>query len=261
MYPHIGADKWRCVILLTGCIVYRFNENKELEIPTVTLYSEADIPTCDGDFHIHVFKNNHDEKEHFALTVGNVKNELGVLVRVHSECMTGETLGSLRCDCREQLHESMRMISKAGRGIIIYLRQEGRGIGLGNKVRAYDLQDAGIDTYEANHQLGFHADERDYSMAVSILKYFGVKSLLLITNNPEKIRDLREHGIEIIQRVPIEVKPNKYSQEYLRTKRDRAGHLLDHLDLEDGKVHLVDIECDSCQAPDEDIEDSEQPDS
>lgn len=234
--------------------MFQYDEKKNEEIPVVTLFSEAVLPTCDGTFHIHIFKNNLDEKEHLALTVGDVKGERGLLVRVHSECLTGESLGSLRCDCREQLHESMRMISKAGRGLIIYLRQEGRGIGLGNKVSAYALQDSGVDTIEANHQLGFHADERNYSMAVSILKYFVVKSLLLITNNPEKIRDLREHGIEIIQRVPIEVQPNKYSEEYLRTKRDRAGHMLEHLDLGDAKVHLVDIECNSCPALDEEEE-------
>jgi GTP cyclohydrolase II len=237
--------------------VFRYNEHKNAEIPTISLYSEADLPTCDGNFHVHVFRNDLDDKEHLALTVGNIKDERGVLVRVHSECLTGESLGSLRCDCREQLHESMRMISKTGRGLIIYLRQEGRGIGLGNKVRAYALQDSGVDTYEANHQLGFHDDERDYSMAVSILKYFGVKSLLLITNNPEKIRDLKDHGIEIIQRVPIEVKANKYSEDYLRTKRDRAGHMLDHLDLGDPSVRVIDVQCNSCPALDEKKDNSE----
>ena len=228
-----------------------------MELPVVTLFSEANLPTCDGNFHVHVFRNNLDDKEHVALTVGEAKDAKGLLVRVHSECLTGESLGSLRCDCREQLHESMRMIAKEGRGLVIYLRQEGRGIGLGNKVRAYALQDAGIDTYEANHQLGFHADERDYSIAVSILKYFSVRSLLLITNNPEKIRDLREHGIEIIQRVPIEVRPNKFSEEYLRTKRDRAGHMLDHLDQDDPSVRLVESECDKCPALDDGDDNSE----
>lgn len=228
--------------------MFQNEKEKDSGIPPVTLFSEAFLPTCDGDFRVHVFRNGLDDKEHLALTVGDLKSARGLLVRVHSECLTGESLGSLRCDCREQLRESMRMITKAGLGLIIYLRQEGRGIGIGNKVKAYSLQDEGADTIDANHQLGFHADERNYAVAVSILKYFDVKSLLLITNNPEKIRDLKEHGIEIIQRVPIEVKPNKYSREYLKTKRDRAGHMLDHLDLGDGTVHLIDIPCDSCPA-------------
>ncbi len=228
--------------------MFQNDKGKESHIPSVTLYSEAVLPTCDGEFKVHVFHNDLDDKEHLALTAGDLKGARGLLVRVHSECFTGESLGSLRCDCRDQLRESMRMITKAGSGLIIYLRQEGRGIGLGNKVKAYALQDTGADTFDANHQLGFHADERNYAVAVSILKYFDVKSLLLITNNPEKIKDLKEHGIEIIQRVPIEVKPNKYSREYLKTKRDRAGHMLDHLDLGDGTMHLVDIPCDSCPA-------------
>ena len=128
--------------------------------------------------------------------------------------------------------------------MVIYLRQEGRGIGLGNKVRAYSLQDQGLDTIDANHQLGFGGDERDYRMAVGILKHFDVKSLLLITNNPEKIRDLKEHGIEIIQRVPIEIQPNKYSRDYLRTKRDKSGHMLEHLNLDDADLRLVDLPLD-----------------
>jgi len=213
--------------------MFRFKTRKTSELPRVSLYSEARLPTCFGEFRVHVFVNDHDDKEHVALDVGDIRGARGLLVRVHSECLTGETLGSLRCDCREQLHESMRMIAKAGRGLIVYLRQEGRGIGLANKVRAYALQDQGLDTVDANHQLGFGDDERDYVMAVSILKFFDVRSLLLITNNPEKIRDLMEHGIEIIQRVPIEISPNEYSLDYLRTKRDKAGHMLDHLDLDD----------------------------
>jgi len=204
------------------------------------MYSEAKLPTEFGDFRVLVFRNDRDNKEHLALTMGDIEHARGILVRVHSECLTGEVLHSLRCDCREQLQESMRMVAKAGRGLIIYLRQEGRGIGLGNKVRAYALQDDGMDTIDANHQLGFGSDDRDYTMAVAILKAFDIKSLLLITNNPEKISDLKEHGIEIIQRVPIEIQPNKYSRSYLKTKRDKAGHMLDHLDLDDADLRLVD---------------------
>jgi len=226
--------------------MYRFSTEKPSEIPVIDLFSEANLPTRFGDFRVFVFHNNQDDKEHLALAMGDVRDARGILVRIHSECLTGETLGSLRCDCGDQLHESMRMVARAGRGLVIYLRQEGRGIGLGNKVRAYALQDGGMDTIDANHQLGFGADDRDYGMAVAILKYFDVKSLLLITNNPEKIRDLKEHGIDIIQRVPIEIQPNEYSRKYLRTKRDKAGHMLDHLDLDDTTLRVLDIDSKGC---------------
>lgn len=221
--------------------MFPFQFRKNAALPSVRLYAKAKLPTCFGEFQVHVFRNNRDSKEHIALTLGDVKGERGLLVRVHSECLTGESFCSLRCDCRDQLESSMRMIGQAGRGIIIYLRQEGRGIGLGNKVKAYALQDQGLDTIEANHQLGFDSDERNYHMAVSILKYFDIRSLLLITNNPEKIRDLKEHGIVIIQRVPIEITPNKYSCKYLRTKRDKAGHILSNLDLNDNECRLIDF--------------------
>jgi 3,4-dihydroxy 2-butanone 4-phosphate synthase/GTP cyclohydrolase II len=221
--------------------MFPFPSKKAHRLPKIELFAEAKLPTPYGEFVVHVFKNDLDDKEHLALTMGDVKGGRGLLVRVHSECLTGESLRSLRCDCHDQLDASMKMIAQAGRGIIVYLRQEGRGIGLGNKVRAYALQDQGLDTIEANHQLGFDADERDYHIAVSILKYFDVKSLLLITNNPEKIRDLREHDIEIIQRVPIEIEPNEYSRNYLKTKRDKAGHMLSNYDLDDDKCRLVDL--------------------
>jgi len=225
--------------------MYRFDASKATPLPKISLYSEARLPADVGEFRVLVFHDDRDDKEHLALTMGEIRSARGLLVRVHSECLTGESLGSLRCDCREQLHESMRMIAKAGRGLVIYLRQEGRGIGLGNKVRAYGLQDQGLDTIDANHQLGFGDDERDYAMAVAILKYFDIKSLLLVTNNPAKISDLKEHGIEIIQRVPIEIQPNEHSREYLKTKRDKAGHMLEHLDLDDVEVRLLGLPVDS----------------
>jgi len=206
---------------------------KTLTEPVISLFSDANLPTFAGEFRVHVFHTDQDKKEHLALTMGDIRGSEDLLVRIHSECLTGESLGSLRCDCRDQLEVSMCMLAKEGRGLIIYLRQEGRGIGLGNKVRAYALQDQGSDTIDANHQLGFGADERHYDVAVSILKYFEVKSLYLITNNPEKLRDLKEHNIEIHGRVPIEIEPNEYSRDYLKTKRDRAGHMLDHLNLDD----------------------------
>ena len=213
--------------------MFKLPSHKSPKIPEIKLYAEARLPTTYGEFKVYVFHSDADRKEHLALTMGDVKGARGILVRVHSECLTGESLLSLRCDCGEQLHRSLEMIAQAGRGILIYLRQEGRGIGLGNKVKAYALQDEGLDTIEANHQLGFDADERDYHIAVSILKFFDVKSLFLITNNPEKIRDLSEHGIEIIQRIPIEIPPNPHSREYLKTKRDKAGHILRNPALDD----------------------------
>jgi 3,4-dihydroxy 2-butanone 4-phosphate synthase/GTP cyclohydrolase II len=216
--------------------------NQPSKLPKVELFAEASIPTAWGDFRIHVFHNNLDKKEHFALTLGDVTDSKGILVRVHSECLTGESLGSLRCDCKLQLDASIRMISQAGRGIIIYLRQEGRGIGLGNKIKAYALQEEGLDTIQANHQLGFAADLRSFNMAVSILKYFNIKSLLLLTNNPDKVDALQGHGIDLIQRVPLEIEPTEYSREYLRTKRDKSGHLLEHVD--DWKAILVDLPVD-----------------
>jgi GTP cyclohydrolase II len=221
--------------------MFPFQSRKPSGLPVISLYAEAKLPTPYGEFSVHVFRNNRDNKEHLALTMGDVAHSRGLLVRVHSECLTGESLMSLRCDCHEQLETSMKMIAQAGRGIVIYLRQEGRGIGLGNKVRAYALQDQGMDTVEANHQLGFDADERNYLIAASILKYFDVKSLLLITNNPEKIRDLKEHGIEIIQRVSIEIEPNKYSRSYLKAKRDKAGHILNNYNLDDDSCRMVDL--------------------
>jgi GTP cyclohydrolase II len=222
-------------------IMFPFSSRKVSGIPKIRLYAEAQLPTPYGEFAVYVFRTDRDDKEHIALTMGDVKSGRGLLVRVHSECLTGESFHSLRCDCNDQLDKSMKMIAQAGRGIVVYLRQEGRGIGLGNKVRAYALQDKGLDTNEANHQLGFDADERDYHVAVAILKFFDIRSLLLITNNPEKIRDLKEHGIEIIQRVPIEIEPNKYSCDYLRTKRDKSGHMLTNIHLDDNTCRLVDL--------------------
>lgn len=222
--------------------MYAYPSENSSKLPQIKLFAEANIPTIFGEFRIHVFHNEEDEKEHFALTLGDISDGRGLLVRMHSECMTGESLGSLRCDCKNQLDSSMYMISQAGRGIIVYLRQEGRGIGLGNKIRAYALQEQGLDTIEANHQLGFAGDERKFSMAVSILKYFNVRSLLLLTNNPDKINALSDQGIELIQRVPLEIRPTEYSREYLKTKRDKSGHMLRYID--DWQAVLVDLPID-----------------
>jgi len=192
----------------------------------VKVMAIAELPDMFGEFQVVAFWNNFDRKEHAALIHGDIFEKEEVPVRLHSECLTGDTLGSLRCDCREQLQESMRQISKMDRGIVIYMRQEGRGIGFINKIKAYQLQDEGYDTFKANELLGFKRDERDYDLAAHMLRSLHVKSIKLMTNNPAKIKDLQLHGIRITGRIPVVVPPNKYDRFYLETKK-RAGHLLD----------------------------------
>ena len=184
------------------------------------------LPTPNGRFDVHLYKSSIDNKEHLALIKGKIDFENPVLVRVHSECLTGDVFGSQRCDCNEQLHTSMAIIEKEGSGIVLYMRQEGRGIGLLNKLKAYKLQDDGKDTVEANEALGFHADVRDYSLAAQILIDLGVKKIRLLTNNPKKIVGLKGFGVEVVERIPIEVKANSTNERYLRTKRDKLGHLI-----------------------------------
>jgi GTP cyclohydrolase II len=184
------------------------------------------IPTDEGEFQCCVFVNNRDAKEHLAIIMGNVCGQADVLVRVHSECFTGEVLGSRRCDCGEQLSLALRLIAQAGRGVLIYMRQEGRGIGLIEKMRAYNLQDQGYDTVEANLMLGHQADERDYTMAARILEDLGVKSIHLITNNPLKIEHLRKLGVPVTERVPLQPTVTADNAEYLFTKVRRMNHLL-----------------------------------
>ena len=186
----------------------------------------ARIPTEAGEFELCLYSNNLDDKEHLALLMGDVHNLDDVLVRVHSECFTGDVLGSRRCDCGEQLLRSLHSIGKTGAGIIIYLRQEGRGIGLFDKLRAYNLQDQGYDTVEANLALGHKADERDYSMAAGILNYLNVRSVRLLTNNPRKISHLEELGVTVTERVPLETKVNEDNAHYLFTKAYRMNHIL-----------------------------------
>lgn len=183
--------------------------------------AEVKLPSAYGDFRLRRFTG-----DNLALIKGNLAGEEPVLVRLHSECFTGDVLGSLRCDCGPQLHAAMERISAAGRGVVLYLRQEGRGIGLANKLRAYRLQEQGYDTVEANEQLGFQPDERQYDLAAKMLKQLGVRRVALLTNNPDKISQLGLDGIEIARRVPLEIQPNRYDRNYLATKKEKFHHLL-----------------------------------
>lgn len=192
----------------------------------VRVSAVADLPTRFGEFQVVAFHAPNEAKEHAALVHGDIAGKEDVPVRLHSECLTGDAFTSLRCDCREQLETAMEAVQKLPMGAILYLRQEGRGIGLENKIRAYQLQEAGFDTNEANVQLGFKADERDYEIAADMLRAMGVRSVRLISNNPDKARDLEQHGITISGRIPIEIAPNKFNASYLETKRVKSGHLL-----------------------------------
>ena len=192
----------------------------------VTRDVSARIPTKEGDFSLIYYSNNKDDKEHVALVTGPLEGKSDVLVRIHSECFTGDVFGSRRCDCGNQLRQAMEKISEEGSGIVIYLRQEGRGIGLGNKVKAYQLQDEGLDTVEANEQLGFKPDLRDYGIGAQILLDLDLHSIRLLTNNPRKIIGLDGYDIEISGTVPLQVKPNQHNERYLETKRSKLGHTL-----------------------------------
>lgn len=201
----------------------------------VRLVAMAELPTRFGDFHIVAFENNRDGKEHVAITKGDVIGASDVPVRLHSECLTGDALGSLRCDCRDQLEAALTAIGKMERGMVLYLRQEGRGIGLTNKVRAYSLQDQGLDTVEANHALGFRDDERDYAVAAHMLMSLKIASIQLMTNNPKKIAQLTQYGINVARRIPHIMEANEYNRFYLQTKAAKSGHLIDFR----GRGHLL----------------------
>ena len=184
------------------------------------------MPTDYGDFDLHLYRSKTDGQHHLALVRGDVAGQHGVLVRVHSECLTGDVFGSRRCDCGPQLHQAMRQVAEAGHGVIIYMRQEGRGIGLAPKIKAYKLQERGYDTVEANRKLGFEMDLREYGLGAQILVDLGLKTIRLLTNNPKKVVGLEGYGLKIVEQVPIRVKPNPHNERYLKTKRTKMGHLL-----------------------------------
>ncbi len=184
------------------------------------------LPTDYGEFDLHLYRSKTDGQHHLALVRGDVAGEERVLVRVHSECLTGDVFGSQRCDCGSQLHQAMRQVADAGRGVIVYMRQEGRGIGLPAKIKAYKLQEQGYDTVEANKKLGYDMDLREYGLGAQILVDLGLRKIRLLTNNPKKIVGLEGYGLEIVEQVPIRVKPNQHNARYLKTKREKMGHLL-----------------------------------
>lgn len=209
------------MITVADIIEYRRRTERHIE-----RVSEADLPTIYGDFHIIIYLDRINQKEHVAIVMGDVRTEEPVLVRVHSECLTGDVFASMRCDCGDQLHKSMQMITKEGRGAVLYLKQEGRGIGLRHKIDAYRLQEQGMDTVEANVKLGFLPDLRDYGMGAQILSDLGITKMRLLTNNPKKIVGLQGFGLEIVERIPIEIPSNPNNEKYLKTKRDKMGHLI-----------------------------------
>lgn len=206
-----------------------------MEAPSVQRLTSARIPTIDGEFTLALYENTSDDKDHLALIHGDIDGQEDVLVRIHSECFTGDVLGSLRCDCGEQLNASIRRIAREGAGVLLYLRQEGRGIGLLDKLKAYNLQDEGYDTVEANQLLGHGADERDYSIGAHILDNLDLRSIRLLTNNPEKIEALRDHGISVTERIPVQPHLNRHNTDYLQTKVNRMRHLLELGPLSDGE--------------------------
>ena len=213
------------IVTIADMVAYRMR--KELLISRA---AKTRLPTRDGgEFQAIVYDNEVDSSQHLALFKGDISPEEPILVRVHSECLTGDVFGSVRCDCGDQLHASLRMIDKEGKGVVLYMRQEGRGIGLVNKLKAYNLQDQGCDTVEANEALGFQADLRDYGIGAQILSELGVRKIRLLTNNPRKVIGLEGYGLEIVERVPIEMPANQSNLKYLKAKQQKLGHLLENL--------------------------------
>ena len=192
----------------------------------INFIESSSLPTDIATFTVHAFTEINNEKDHLAITIGNISESDPVLARIHSQCITGESFFSLRCDCRFQLSESLKRIAERGTGIIFYLQQEGRGIGLSNKIRAYKLQDDGFDTVEANHQLGFHEDERNYEIVSAMANHLKIKSIDLMTNNPKKIDAIEKSGLRINKRIPIKSESNDHNKSYLSTKAKKLGHLM-----------------------------------
>jgi 3,4-dihydroxy 2-butanone 4-phosphate synthase/GTP cyclohydrolase II len=209
------------MITVADLITYRLRHEKFVRRVAKTL-----IPTKEGKFKLIAYENKIDSKIHIALIMGEIKPEDKVLVRVHSQCLTGDVFHSLRCDCGDQLHKAMALIGAEGKGVILYLNQEGRGIGLLNKIKAYELQDKGEDTVEANEHLGFKADPRDYGIGAQILSDLGLHQIRVMTNNPKKFVALKGYGLKIVERVPLEISPNEMNKKYLKTKREKLGHYL-----------------------------------
>ena len=191
----------------------------------ISFVETSELPTDIANFKVHAFTEEQNKKDHLVIAFGNIESDKPVLSRIHSQCITGESFFSMRCDCRFQLTESLQQIAKNGSGVIFYLQQEGRGIGLSNKIRAYKLQDEGMDTVEANHQLGFHEDERNYEIVASMADHLNINSVDLMTNNPKKIKALEKLGLQVNKRIPILSKSNQYNKKYLTTKAKKLGHL------------------------------------
>lgn len=216
------AEEWgMCIVSIKDLIAYRLTKESIIEVG-----DEVEMPTEYGDFKLIPFRQQSNGLEHMALVKGEWRPDEPILVRVHSSCATGDILGSKRCDCGEQLHKAMQMIDREGKGVLIYMQQEGRGIGLMNKIAAYKLQEEGYDTVDANVHLGFKPDERDYGCGAQMLRHLNVHKMRLLTNNPVKRVGLEAYGLEIVENVPIEITPNVYNERYLKTKRDRMGHTL-----------------------------------
>ena len=208
------------------CTIEALIEHRRTREKLVERVEVVKMPTEFGDFDLYLYQSRLDGQHHLALVCGQVTGQEGVLVRVHSECLTGDVFGSRRCDCGPQLQQAMRQVAKEGRGVIVYMRQEGRGIGLGPKLKAYKLQEQGYDTVEANVKLGYGMDLREYGLGAQILADLGLKTIRLLTNNPKKLVGLEGYGLKILEQVPIRVKPNVHNRKYLKTKRDKMGHLL-----------------------------------
>jgi 3,4-dihydroxy 2-butanone 4-phosphate synthase/GTP cyclohydrolase II len=217
------ADKYGIkIIAVADLIAYRRRHEK-----LVHRVAETTLPTRYGEFSAIAYKSDIDPDEHLALVMGDISTKEPVLVRVHSECLTGDVFGSLRCDCGEQVALAMESIAKEGRGVFLYMRQEGRGIGFHNKMRAYALQDKGLDTVEANLSLGFASDLRDYGIGAQILADLGLHQIRLLTNNPKKVIGLEGYGLKVVETLPIVTTPNPYNRDYLETKRKKLGHILE----------------------------------